>query len=196
MDEIVDKVKNDIESFLMEDMENHEMEIDYILYNPKTQETQVLASDGNERIFLFALYTKEQENGYMNVPEWDFNFDEYFFKELKNGYEVGFVNDETNYGLWCTINDLYPEDIENIGGVQKYLEYCKDHLITRDYLDETMKMNVPGAKSTIDRMKYEIANEFGVNLGADATSRANGSVGGEITKRLVKNGLGKTKSSR
>ena len=60
----------------------------------------------------------------------------------------------------------------------------------------SMKMNVPGAKSTIDRMKYEIANEFGVNLGADATSRANGSVGGEITKRLVKNGLGKTKSSR
>ena len=35
-------------------------------------------------------------------------------------------------------------------------------------------------------MKYEIASEFGVNLGADTTSRANGSVGGEITKRLVK----------
>ena len=37
-------------------------------------------------------------------------------------------------------------------------------------------------------MKYEIANEFGVSLGADATARANGSVGGEITKRLVKMG--------
>ena len=34
-------------------------------------------------------------------------------------------------------------------------------------------------------MKYEIANELGVNMGPDATSRANGSVGGEITKRLV-----------
>jgi small acid-soluble spore protein B (major beta-type SASP) len=34
-------------------------------------------------------------------------------------------------------------------------------------------------------MKYEIAQEFGVSLGADTTSRANGSVGGEITKRLV-----------
>ena len=34
-------------------------------------------------------------------------------------------------------------------------------------------------------MKYEIATEFGVNLGAETTSRANGSVGGEITKRLV-----------
>jgi len=44
---------------------------------------------------------------------------------------------------------------------------------------------VPGVSQALDQMKYEIANEFGVNLGADTTSRANGSVGGEITKRLV-----------
>ena len=50
------------------------------------------------------------------------------------------------------------------------------------------KMLVPGAKQAIERMKYEIANELGVNLGPDATSRANGSVGGEITKRLVQLG--------
>ena len=50
------------------------------------------------------------------------------------------------------------------------------------------KMVVPGAKQAIERMKYEIANEFGVNLGPDTTSRANGSVGGEITKRLVQLG--------
>ena len=50
------------------------------------------------------------------------------------------------------------------------------------------KMVVPGSKQAIERMKYEIANEFGVNLGPDTTARANGSVGGEITKRLVKLG--------
>lgn len=44
---------------------------------------------------------------------------------------------------------------------------------------------VPGAQQALDQMKYEIAQEFGVNLGPDSTSRANGSVGGEITKRLV-----------
>ena len=48
------------------------------------------------------------------------------------------------------------------------------------------KFVVPGAKQAIDKMKYEIASELGVNLGPDATSRANGSVGGEITKRLVR----------
>jgi len=55
------------------------------------------------------------------------------------------------------------------------------------------KLVVPGAQSAIDQMKYEIANEFGVTLGPDATARQNGSVGGEITRRLVKmaqSGLG------
>lgn len=50
------------------------------------------------------------------------------------------------------------------------------------------KLVTPGSKEAIERMKYEIANEFGVNLGADATARANGSVGGEITRRLVQMG--------
>ncbi|WP_042149223.1 alpha/beta-type small acid-soluble spore protein [Paucisalibacillus sp. EB02] len=44
---------------------------------------------------------------------------------------------------------------------------------------------VPGIEQALDQMKYEIASEFGVNLSADNTSRSNGSVGGEITKRLV-----------
>ena len=50
------------------------------------------------------------------------------------------------------------------------------------------RLVVPGAQNAIDQMKYESANEFGVNLGPDTTARANGSVGGEITKRLVKMG--------
>ena len=54
--------------------------------------------------------------------------------------------------------------------------------------NSSKKLYVPGAKQAIERMKYEIANEFGVNLGPDTTSRANGSVGGEITKRLVQMG--------
>lgn len=44
---------------------------------------------------------------------------------------------------------------------------------------------VPGSEQAIHQMKEEIAQEFGVQLGSDMTSRGNGSVGGEITKRLV-----------
>lgn len=49
----------------------------------------------------------------------------------------------------------------------------------------TNKLAVPQAERALEQMKFEIAQEFGVQLGADATARQNGSVGGEITKRLV-----------
>lgn len=58
------------------------------------------------------------------------------------------------------------------------------------------KLVVPGAQQAIDQMKYEIANEFGVNLGPDASARQNGSVGGEITKRLVSMAQNQTGSNQ
>ena len=61
--------------------------------------------------------------------------------------------------------------------------------------NSSMKMRTPGAKQAIEKMKYEIANEFGVSLGADTTARANGSVGGEITRRLVQNGMNQISGS-
>lgn len=47
------------------------------------------------------------------------------------------------------------------------------------------RLVVPGSKQAIENMKYEIANELGIKLGADTSSRLNGTVGGEMTKRLV-----------
>lgn len=44
---------------------------------------------------------------------------------------------------------------------------------------------VPLAQQALDQLKYEIAQEFGVVLSGDSTARQNGSVGGEMTKRLV-----------
>lgn len=50
------------------------------------------------------------------------------------------------------------------------------------------KLVVNGSKQAIDNMKYEIARELGITLGADTSSRLNGTVGGEMTRRLVKLG--------
>lgn len=56
---------------------------------------------------------------------------------------------------------------------------------TSNSSNSSNQLLVPGVAQALNQMKYEIATEFGVSLGADTTSRANGSVGGEITKRLV-----------
>ncbi|MFT9847683.1 small, acid-soluble spore protein, alpha/beta type [Aneurinibacillus sp. REN35] len=50
----------------------------------------------------------------------------------------------------------------------------------------TNDLVAPIAASALEQMKYEIAAEFGVQLGPDTTARQNGSVGGEMTKRLVR----------
>lgn len=50
------------------------------------------------------------------------------------------------------------------------------------------KLVVPRSKQAIQNLKYEIANELGITLGADTTSRLNGTVGGEMTRRLVRLG--------
>jgi hypothetical protein len=70
-----------------------------------------------------------------------------------------------------------------------YIYLLRWHYIVQEVINlannNQSKLSVPGAKQALDQMKYEIASEFGVQLGADSTSRQNGSVGGEITKRLV-----------
>lgn len=48
-----------------------------------------------------------------------------------------------------------------------------------------MKLTTP---KTLDNLKYEIAKELNINLGADETSRLNGTVGGYMTKKLVELG--------
>lgn len=50
------------------------------------------------------------------------------------------------------------------------------------------RLIVPGSKQAVENLKYEIASELGITLGADTSSRLNGTVGGEITKRLVELG--------
>jgi small acid-soluble spore protein A (major alpha-type SASP) len=53
-------------------------------------------------------------------------------------------------------------------------------------MTNTNKLLVPNSENVLNQMKEEIANEFGIRYGADATARENGAIGGEMTKRLVK----------
>ena len=46
------------------------------------------------------------------------------------------------------------------------------------------RLLVPGSAQVLQQFKEEIAAEFGVRPGGEETSRANGSVGGEITKQI------------
>ncbi|MCR5792555.1 MAG: alpha/beta-type small acid-soluble spore protein [Lachnospiraceae bacterium] len=51
------------------------------------------------------------------------------------------------------------------------------------------RINVPAAKDAMNQFKMECANEVGVNLkngyNGDLTSRENGSVGGQMVKKMI-----------
>ena len=55
--------------------------------------------------------------------------------------------------------------------------------------NNTNRKLVPEAMSALDKFKYEVANEIGVNLkqgyNGDLTSKQAGSIGGEMVKKLV-----------
>lgn len=142
------KVKNDIELFLKDNIEHQNKHIDYILFNPKTNDTYVLASDGYDEAIEFTPYTKNESGGYTQVPEWDYNFDYYIYNYLEEGLKIGYMTDNVHYSIWNSINELYPTDIEYKNGVQEYLQYCKDNNITKEYLDIKTGLDTP------DVMKY------------------------------------------
>ncbi|NLJ96581.1 MAG: alpha/beta-type small acid-soluble spore protein [Clostridiales bacterium] len=52
------------------------------------------------------------------------------------------------------------------------------------------RLAVPQAKEALNRFKMEVANELGVPLkqgyNGDLTSRENGSVGGEMVRRMIR----------
>lgn len=67
--------------------------------------------------------------------------------------------------LWKN-NSVHPEKKERIFNMKK-------------------QENITEIRTIFDQIKWEVANELGVELGANATAIENGKVGGEITKRLI-----------
>lgn len=83
--------------------------------------------------YILKINIEGFEDGYFEIPEWDYNVDSYLFDDLENGYEIIYMPLDYHYGVWCCINEQQNE-IDHIEGMQKYLQYCKDHHITHDVL--------------------------------------------------------------
>lgn len=158
MNEKIKKVKEDIETFLMENMEHQNKHIDYILVDQETNETYVLASDGADEAIEFNPLSKNYKEGFQYVPEWDYNFDYYIYNYLEEGKQIAYMTDDVHYSIWNSIHELYPEDIDYKEGVQNYLQYCADNGITKEYLDKKTGLNTP------DIMQYFEGLAFGETM--------------------------------
>ena len=141
MDKTIEKLKNKMEKILKKSEDHRDKEIDYILLNSKTGDVHAIATNYDE-ILEFNSNIKKSSMDYCEIFEALFNDDD-FFGKLEDGYHIEYISMDSNYGLWNVIDEMYPTDINNKLGVQKYLQYCKNNNITKDTIDEAIKGETP-----------------------------------------------------
>lgn len=150
----LDKKINEIKFFLKNSEEHYGKEIEYILVNPKSKDVYILCADGDEAI-EFTPYTKSLPNGYSYVPEYDYNFDYYFLNHLENDLKITYISWNTHNGMWNSINELFPDEINCKMGLKKYIDYCKKNNITKEKIDKFTDSNVPNIMTLFNKQREE-----------------------------------------
>lgn len=170
-EDVINFIKDSIENSIKEDEELFGTKIDYILINPDNNDTVSIISDGVDKIVEFTPFTKEMKTGYSKVSEWDYSFDNYLFKDLENVYQIGYMTAETHYNIWNSIEELYPESINNKDGVQWYLQFCADNGITKEYLDKKTNLDTPDIMKYFEGLAFQETTTYkGYVIEADDTN--------------------------
>lgn len=142
MDLYLGVLKRTVDEFIRENEKYEGLELKYILTNNQDyKKTEAVLGDATMENGLI-LYIFDNEK-VIEIPDWHFNYDEYIYEKLVNGYEIGTMSDDIHYSIWNDISQNYPHNIENTEGVKKYIEYCKEKGITKEYLDDKLGFNTP-----------------------------------------------------
>lgn len=141
----IEKILNETKELLKNSEDYKDMEICYILEDTKDmKESFIIAMEGNDIIQINAI-TKEVSD----VADWAYNIDDDIFAMLESDKKISYMSMNMHYGIWQTIEQWYPEDLEHKKGMQKYLKYCKDNKITKDVIEKETELD-----KLTDAMKY------------------------------------------
>ena len=141
----IEKILNETKELLKNSEDYKDMEICYILEDTKDmKESFIIAMEGNDIIQINAI-TKEVSD----VADWAYNIDDDIFAMLESDKKISYMSMNMHYGIWQTIEQWYPEDLEYKKGMQKYLKYCKDNKITKDVIEKETELD-----KLPDAMKY------------------------------------------
>lgn len=144
--------KDKVDDFLKQSDDYKDFNIEYILVdNENLGKSFVIASKDDEIIQIdpYDMYIK-------HIADWTYNFDEDIFNELETGKEISYMTINTHYAIWDCLEKCYPDDIENIKGVQLYLKYCKENEITKEKIDkENNRIDTPNAMKYYERIKMK-----------------------------------------
>ncbi len=67
---------------------------------------------------------------------YSFHFDSEVFRLLEKNYQILSMTDECHYNIWTMLGEYRNEKVIHKQGFRRYVEYCKNNEITKQYLQE------------------------------------------------------------
>ena len=141
----IDKLIKETKELIKENEKYDAMQIDYVLVANMADifRAKVVASNANVGVIITVSDDAYKLN---EIPDWDFNFDNYLFEFIEEGYSIGNMSMLVHYNVWCYIEQSYQhDDIFCEKGMNWYLDYCRKTGVTKNALDNEIQLNVPNA---------------------------------------------------
>lgn len=139
------KIKEEIENYIKDNEEYKDFELEYILIDKNNKNNITAIAFKGEEIIEIGYSNREVKG----VAGWAYNIDQDVFGELEENKKIVYMSMNMHYGIWETLKEWYPDDIENKKGMQMYLKYCKDNNISKKLIETETKL-----KDVSDIMQY------------------------------------------
>lgn len=137
------EVKEKLNNILQNSEDYKNFKIQYIFHYKDNDNYEAIAFDGE---YIASVFLKSGE--IEPIFEGLYNLDDEIFGSLEYMQgEIVYMTLNTHGGIWNYIEEnIY--DINYSYGLEQYLKYCKERNITKNFIDDKIKLDVP------DVMKY------------------------------------------
>lgn len=141
----LDTILYNIRDFLNKNRELKEMNIQCLMVDKNNKKNGIaIASDESD---VVAINIQNYECEYSQ--EWDYDIDNNIFEKIENGMNIEFITPQWHSLIWDKIESYsFIDEIYHKEGMQKYIEYCRNNEITKEFLEEECDTEL------IDIMKY------------------------------------------
>lgn len=141
----LDTILYNIRDFMNKNAKLKEMNIQCLMVdNNNIKSGIVIALDESD---VVAIDIQNYECEYSQ--EWDYDIDNNIFEKIENGMNIELITPQWHRLIWEKIESYsFIDEIYHKEGMQKYLEYCRDNEITKEFLEEECDIEL------VDIMKY------------------------------------------
>lgn len=147
----LDTILYNIRDFLNRNTELKDMNIQCLMVDKNNKKNGIAIALNESDVVAIDIQNYECEYS----QEWDYNIDDNIFEKIENGMNIEFITPQWHSLIWEKIESFqFIDEIYHKDGMQKYLKYCRDNNITKEYLE---KCN----PELIDIMKY--SNDYMVD---------------------------------